>query len=224
VKRRVGRPRATGTAPKGEPREVILREAAMLFAEKGYTATSTREIALAAGLRQSAIFHWFASKEIIFETLFGQGWDRSLEYFERIDKTDLPGAVKLCLCLTFDARLVVEADPHIKLVMIPPELRQPRFKKLLRKRLTLIRFLEKFIKRGIKDGDFREVNPGPTARTLLAIDEIVLDAAREDLPLTPEDHAKMVVDFSLHALAKSPEQIAPLLNQVEEFRAKDKGE
>ncbi len=83
-KRRVGRPRATGLSPTASPREDILRAAARLFAVRGFLGTTTGQIAGAAGLSQSAIFHWFSSKESILELLFSQGWDRSLAYFRRL--------------------------------------------------------------------------------------------------------------------------------------------
>ena len=37
--------------------------AAGLFESRGYTATTTREIATAVGLRQASLFHYFARKE-----------------------------------------------------------------------------------------------------------------------------------------------------------------
>lgn len=215
IKRRVGRPRANGQIPKDDPHETILRAAGVLFAQNGYTATSTRQIAAAAGLRQSAIFHWFASKELIFETLFARGWDRSLDYFERISQIDAPGAVKLCLCLTFDARFIAAAEPYIQVVIIPPELHHPRFEKLLRKRRKLIGFMEDFIKQAIREGDFRQIDAGVAARMLLAIDEVVLDAARTETPATPEQHARMVVDLALHALSLNDARMRALLRQVE---------
>jgi TetR/AcrR family transcriptional regulator, cholesterol catabolism regulator len=44
----------------------ILREAARLFAERGYAATSVREIALAAGCTKPALYYHFGGKEQLF--------------------------------------------------------------------------------------------------------------------------------------------------------------
>jgi TetR/AcrR family transcriptional regulator len=209
-KRRVGRPRANGRQPTASPREDVLQAAGWLFAERGFLGTSTSQIAAAAGLRQSAIFHWFKTKESILETLFAQGWDRSLEYFSQIAATRLPGAVKLCLCLGYDARLVAGSKPHIQLMIVPPELRQPRFRRLLRKRQRLITYLEGFIRQAMREGDFRANDPEQTARMVLAIDEVVLDVARTCRPRSPGTHARAVMEFALHALVSKRGRMAAI--------------
>ncbi|RDI95000.1 TetR/AcrR family transcriptional regulator [Meiothermus sp. QL-1] len=49
-------------------RDCILEEAARLFTEKGYEATSVQDIAQALGLSKAALYHHFRSKEeILFE-------------------------------------------------------------------------------------------------------------------------------------------------------------
>lgn len=199
-KRRVGRPRASGVNSNVEAAEDILQAAGRLFAERGFVGTSTTQIAAAAGLRQSAIFHWFPTKEAILETLFARGWDRSLKFFKDIQSSDLPGAVKLCICLNYDAKFVAGAEPHIQVMIVPRELRQPRFRKLLRKRQRLIGYLEEFILQGISEGDFRKLDPAAAAMMILAIDEVALDAARPKVAHSPQKHATAVVDFVLHAL------------------------
>jgi AcrR family transcriptional regulator len=218
-KRRVGRPRANGEESSSSPREDILRVAGHLFAERGFLGTSTLQIAAAAGLRQSAIFHWFPSKESILETLFARGWDRSLEFFARVEASELPGAVKFCLCVTYDARLVAGSEPHIQLMMVPTELRQPRFKRLLRKRQRLIAYLEGFIHQAMSDGDFRQLDAEQTARMVLAADEVVLDAARSRRRRSPQTHADSVIDFALHALVADRGRVAPILRAVADYDA-----
>ena len=69
VGRGPGRPRATSAEPPTDTREAILDVAAELFANKGYAATGTREIAALVGLRQASLFHYFARKEDLFAEL-----------------------------------------------------------------------------------------------------------------------------------------------------------
>lgn len=71
--------------------------------------------------------------------------------------------MKLCLCLTYDASLVAGAEPYIQVMIVLPELRQPRFKRLLRKRQRLIVFLEEFIPQAVDEGDFRRIDPPQAA-------------------------------------------------------------
>ncbi|NLY95020.1 MAG: TetR/AcrR family transcriptional regulator [Myxococcales bacterium] len=56
--------------PRQEPPESlrarILREATRLFAERGYAATSVREITMAAGCTKPALYYHFGGKEQLF--------------------------------------------------------------------------------------------------------------------------------------------------------------
>jgi AcrR family transcriptional regulator len=212
ARRRVGRPRADGSEPTLGPAEDILFAAAQLFAERGFIGTSTQQIAAAAGLRQSAIFHWFPSKEAILETLFARGWDRSLEYFEEVAASDLPAAVKLCLCLSYDPGLGQGANAPIQVMMVPPELRQPRFRRLLRKRERLIALVREFIRDAVRQGDFRPIDPVRAAHMVLALDETPPDAAARP---AARRHAEAVVDFTLHALASDRARMARLRRLVD---------
>lgn len=50
-------------------RQSILDAALDLFAEKGYFGTSLRDVAAAVGVRESALYNYFASKDALFEAL-----------------------------------------------------------------------------------------------------------------------------------------------------------
>lgn len=65
-----------------DTRQDILNAALDLFAENGFFGTSMREIARQVGVRESALYHHFASKEAILEALaqtYGPGHARHLE-------------------------------------------------------------------------------------------------------------------------------------------------
>ena len=50
-------------------RQLILDAALDLFADKGYFGTSLRDVATAVGVRESALYNYFASKDALFEAL-----------------------------------------------------------------------------------------------------------------------------------------------------------
>ena len=57
---------------KAATKERILRAARRLFAEKGYDATTTRDIAAAAGIASGTLFNYFRTKEAIVARLAGE--------------------------------------------------------------------------------------------------------------------------------------------------------
>lgn len=63
-------------AAQRDTRQAILDAALDLFAERGYFGTSMRQIARAVGVRESALYHHFESKQAIFRhilTTLGPG-------------------------------------------------------------------------------------------------------------------------------------------------------
>lgn len=53
-------------------RRAILDAALELFAEKGYFGTSLRDVARAVGVRESALYNYFAGKDALFEALLAE--------------------------------------------------------------------------------------------------------------------------------------------------------
>ena len=62
----MGRPK---NADGQRTRQAILDAALELFAEKGYFGTSLRDVAAAVGVRESALYNYFESKDALFEAL-----------------------------------------------------------------------------------------------------------------------------------------------------------
>lgn len=68
--------------PRGDGRRRILSEALNLFADRGFDAVSTSDIAKAAGTAQSVVLHHFNTKDEL--------WQQSMrQLFERIDARHL---------------------------------------------------------------------------------------------------------------------------------------
>jgi AcrR family transcriptional regulator len=62
----MGRPKASENR---DTRRLLLDASLDLFAEHGFHGTGLRDIASAAGVREAAIYHYFSSKEALFEAL-----------------------------------------------------------------------------------------------------------------------------------------------------------
>lgn len=57
-------------------RERLLSGALQLFSNKGYAATTVREIVEAAGVTKPALYYYFRNKEGIFRELMQEAWQR----------------------------------------------------------------------------------------------------------------------------------------------------
>ena len=68
-----------GSAPRGaatkfdRTHDVILKAAARLFCDKGYAASTLRDIAAAAGMKAGSLYYHFNSKEEMLDAILDQG-------------------------------------------------------------------------------------------------------------------------------------------------------
>jgi TetR/AcrR family transcriptional regulator, cholesterol catabolism regulator len=78
VRRARGRPRKTANErDDGNRRQDLLRAAARLFRGQGFAATSTRDIATAAGMRSGSPFYHFDNKEALLAAVMREGMENA---------------------------------------------------------------------------------------------------------------------------------------------------
>lgn len=65
----MGRPKKSDRKSAGEYREIILSISERIFAEKGFAATTTREISSQAGINKNLIFYYFKTKEGLYRNI-----------------------------------------------------------------------------------------------------------------------------------------------------------
>ena len=203
-KRTVGRPRIDRKRRERPPEEEILVAAARLFAQRGFSATSTRSIAAAAGLRQPSLFHWFPTKEAILEQLLERSLAPSLAFAERIAAEPGPAAQRLYAILRFDVRHLCTYPYDPTAILLSPESRGPRFKKFWGERDRFIAILEGLIEEGQRSGELAPSDPQVAARAILAMNEGSLAWYRRGGRLSPEEASGAIADLALRAVLRDP--------------------
>jgi len=77
----MGRP---ANADGRQTRAAVMNAALDLFSQKGYFGTSLRDIASAVGVRESALYNYFSSKEQLFEALITAASEERIEQLNEI--------------------------------------------------------------------------------------------------------------------------------------------
>lgn len=147
---------------KENNRDIIFREAARLFSEKGYERTSMRAIAAAAGVSKPAIYYYFNNKEALFEAMLEEAISHISDTMETVRTSELSAVDKLTIIATHRFELYNQHPEISKFLM---DLSVWNIKKRL-----MINFLEKhqdvrsalndiFIE-GSRAGDFKaDIDP-----------------------------------------------------------------
>lgn len=99
-KRPRGRPRKTvDERDDGNRRRELVHAAARLFRRKGFDATSTRDIAAAAGMQSGSPFYHFKSKQALLYAVMDEGMRSAIaqqtQALERADASRLPATQQL---------------------------------------------------------------------------------------------------------------------------------
>lgn len=151
----------------------LIKAATTLFAAQGFDATTTAEIAAAAGVTEPVIYHYFKNKEGLFAdiliNIFNDYFSR-LEKLERQNKTQLD-KIKNLIRLHF--RFVDEfpEESYLILSACPAKLQDSGHVCAARiedQRIRLTRYISTCLREGIRTGEFNRVPVKATAGFLLA--------------------------------------------------------
>jgi TetR/AcrR family fatty acid metabolism transcriptional regulator len=100
-----------------DKRRLILDAAVRVFARQGFHACRVSDIADEAGVAYGLVYHYFASKDEVLNTLFLERWNVMLELIREVDQQPLAVRDKLGAIASF----IVESyhhDPDLMKVII----------------------------------------------------------------------------------------------------------
>lgn len=185
----------------------IIRSAASLFAEKGFSGTKTREVAVRAGVSEALIFKHFPSKEDLYAAILAEespvpgllskvrnlaAQQKDVEVFSVIAQTMVRGA----------------PDSHLmRLILFSAlenhELSDMFFQNHIR---VFYDFLAGYIQQRIDEGAFQPVPPLIAARSfmgMLIYHRLLTVLFQAELPHTAEDISRTFVNIMMNGLKLS---------------------
>jgi AcrR family transcriptional regulator len=178
----------------------ILEEAARLFTEKGYEATSVQDLAEALGLSKAALYHHFRSKEEVLYEISVIALEGLLREGEKALEEEDPKRALLIFMETH-ARYLEENFPFFATMLqglssLSPERREATV--ALRDRHEAN--LRAILRRGIEAGAFRPVDVALAGRAVLSMLNWMIRWFRPGGPLRAEEVARGYHDLILRGL------------------------
>ena len=142
--------------------QVILETAERLFLEKGFTATSTTQIAKAVGCNQALVHYYFRTKENLFNTIFEQKFRMLFENLyasQNFGNIPFPEKVRHAVESHFD---LLTKNPKLPLLVATELARLPENLKNLRNKLQAVPFelftkLSQELEKEIAEGRARKI-------------------------------------------------------------------
>jgi AcrR family transcriptional regulator len=138
-------------------KEQVIRSAAELFKEKGYAASSMRDLAQKLGIEAASLYSHIKSKEEILQTLC---FDMAAEFrtsLNQVEKQNVNASQKLSLGIIGHVNVMAK-DLTASAVFMNEHrhLSQPYLRDFLLLRINYINRFKAIIEEGVKTGEFKK--------------------------------------------------------------------
>lgn len=152
---------------RSSKKEVILTKAAQMFREKGFAATSMRDLAERVGIEAASLYNHIKSKNEILEAICFDVANRFMLNLEEVDASDITTIQKIENLMRFHIREMIE---HYEEVYVTDRewkhLNEPFLSNFRNQRRQYRRMFASVIEKGIQKGEIKKID-APTAVIIL---------------------------------------------------------
>jgi len=193
----------------GQERQTsIIASAASLFAAKGFSGTTTKEIAKTAGVSEALVFKYFPTKRALYAAILAEKAQFS-ELLEAVEEAANKKDDDRVFTLLASYRIRRGADPTLLRLLLfsaleRHELSEMFFQKQYR---VFYDFLAGYVRKRIEDGEFQSVDPLLAARAFFGIivhHRLLHEIFGIPAHRSPEDTVDTYVTLFLEGLRAQP--------------------
>ncbi|WP_414505767.1 TetR/AcrR family transcriptional regulator [Streptomyces sp. NEAU-L66] len=183
----------------------LVSAAVEAFAERGYHATTTRDIAGRAGMSPAALYIHYKTKEELLYRISGIGHEKALRIMGAAAEAGGSATERLCDAVRTFARWHAEHHTTARVIQYELQALSPEhYTEITGLRRRTDRLLRQVIQDGADSGEFRADDvPGTT----LAVLSLCVDVARwftSDGPRTPDEVGTLYADLVLRMVGAPP--------------------
>ncbi|MBB5684821.1 TetR/AcrR family transcriptional regulator [Sphingobium boeckii] len=214
-------PRGAGVT--GTRRSEVLAKAASIFAEKGFAATTLREIADALGISRPTVYYYFASKEEILDELVR---NVSMEAITTVRLPETTDAAEYRQALRSAVRAVylyVAASPEMFQMLMSSELHLPQgtSQRFQMAKANFVERVAQLIEAGIAAGAFRKVDAAVAALGIMSMATMRSLSYPDTKPASDQAAADLIADMAVRAIESGSEYDVSRASQVFERLRED---
>lgn len=212
VRERVARP--DGPAGALTTKERILREASLLFARKGYRATTTREIADAVSIRQPSLFYHFPLKADIMKQLLTYSLTAPSLFAERLAAAPGEAAERLYELVLFDTLYLMTSPYYLSGLSADDVMEDPEFRTWYVQRDRMRRARQMMVAQGIQSGEFIDVGAEFAESVLVGVVGSTVSSYSGRMQPDSIEMSRRIAVFALRGLLMKAEALDSVSAQV----------
>ncbi|MCB9245219.1 MAG: TetR/AcrR family transcriptional regulator [Flavobacteriales bacterium] len=181
----------------------ILSLAQALFREKGYAATSVRDIAAAAQVEPASLYSHIKGKEELLDAICFEMADKFLKAIGEVNDIYFDAVQKLAMAVKNHIQLLTE-HPDASVVFLRDwrYLSDDRKDEFIKLRDRYEEGFRAIVRKGVDEGAFNEVDVRFAALTILSSLNWVVEWYHEEGKLQPNEIADQLTKFVLTGLQK----------------------
>jgi AcrR family transcriptional regulator len=188
-----------------DKRQQLLDAAVRVFAREGYHTSRVGDIAEEAGVAHGLLYHYFASKQEVLETIFRENWRQLLERFHEVEASPGPSDEQL----RGVAKILLRTwrnNPDLVRVMVREVARSPQLQGQVQEIREAFATIQRIVERGQARGELRrDLDPRLVSWIFYgALEELLTGWVLGELPDGDEEvsHAeRTIVDVVCGGLA-----------------------
>ncbi len=180
----------------------ILRSAAAAFRDRGFRASSMRDIAFAVGLTPGALYHYFESKSDLLYFCQEYSADSLVEKARKILRLKASWEGKLRALITEQVLCMLDeldgSAAHVEFHALPG----PKLERIIRKRDQVDAIVRGAIEGGVRAREFAPCDPKMVSFAILGAINWSVKWYRPDGPLRPEEIATIFSNYLVRGLLR----------------------
>ncbi len=189
---------------KASKKELIIGKASGMFREKGFPATSMRDLAEAVGIEAASLYNHIQSKsEILQEIIFRTANDCNV-HLDSIDDNTLDSTKKIESLIRFHVQMMLTRfDDYCVMINEWIHLTEPYLTSFTTQRRSYVQKMEGIIAEGIRNKEMRPIMPYVAMLTILSSVRGLEFWHRSGKKITPQALEENMVNHLISGLKKN---------------------
>jgi TetR/AcrR family transcriptional regulator, cholesterol catabolism regulator len=195
---------AASKRKKASKKDLIIRKASAMFREKGFPATSMRDLAEGVNLEAASLYNHIQSKsEILQEIIFHIANDCTIHINSLLD-TSTTNNKKIESLIRFHVQMMLNRfDDYCVMINEWIHLPEPYLTTFITQRRNYVQKMEAIIEEGVRDKEMKPIMPYVAMLTILSSVRGLEFWHRSGKKVTPEEIEDNMVNHLINGLSAS---------------------
>jgi len=188
---------------KASKKELILQKAATMFRQKGFAATSMRDLAETVGIEAASLYNHIQSKSEILQEITNRITIDCNEHLYSLDNSGMSSIQKIESLIRFHVRMMLDRfEDYYVMINEWMHLTEPYLTNFSLQRRSYVQKMEAIIADGIKNNEMKPVIPYVAVLTILSSVRGLEFWHRSRKRITPSEMEDNMVTHLIYGLKK----------------------